>query len=320
MMNRKINENQKRKYTLEDAYNIINSIINDEREKYENIINTMNNKIKELKLEIEQLKEENKIYKNKIFQFQNQFYSLSKTFYQLNETPQKDFLKNNNLFFNLENNTNQGKEIMSQIPNEISQKINLNQNNDSNISNNNIFNTDINTQKSSSKLKNSIRQQLFNKKLIKKMNYFNLKKNKNISINFNNKIDEPIKVAQRNNNSYIKQNYSQNLNDLNELNEKYYKDPNKTISYINNFNNGKKILDNYDLQSYTYKKQNTQKEKFNIIEKKIKKMKNGLSIYKAGRNKFSDDNNEFSRTKYDTYSINNMERRINCDINGRSNV
>ena len=320
MMNRKINENQKRKYTLEDAYNIINSIINDEREKYENIINTMNNKINELKLEIEQLKEENKNYKNKIFQFQNQFYSLSKTFYQLNETPQKDFLKSNNLFFNLENNINQRKEIMSQIPNEISQKINLNQNNDSSINNNNIFNTDINISKTSTKLNNSIRQQLFNKKLIKKMNYFNLKKDKNISKSFNNKIDEPIKIAQRNNDNYINQNYSQNLSDLNELNEKYFKEQNKTISNDNNFNNGKKILDNFDLPSYTYKKQNTQKEKFNIIEKKIKKMKNGLNIYKAGRNKVNDDNNEFYRTKYDTYSLNNRERRMNSDINGRSNV
>ena len=323
MMNRKINENQKRKYTLEDAYNIINSIINDEREKYENIINTMNNKINELKLEIEQLKEENKNYKNKIFQFQNQFYSLSKTFYHLKETPQKDFLNNNNLFFNLENNTNQKKEIMIKIPNEISKKISLNQNNDSSINNNSKFNTEINISKTSTKLNNSIRQQLFNKKLIKKMNFVNLKKDKNTSKSFNNKIDEPISIIQGNNDNYINQNYSQNLNDLSELNEKYFKDHSKTISNINNFNNGKKILDNFDSQSYTYQKQNTQKEKFNIIEKRIKKMKNGLSIYKAGRNKFSDDNNEYFRTKYDkydTYSINNRERRMNYEINGRSNI
>ena len=291
-MNRNINENRNIKYTLEDAYNIINSIINDEREKYENIINTMNNKINELKLEIEQLKEENKKYKNKIFQIQNQFYSLSKTFYQLNETPQKKFLKDNNLLFNLDN----------------SQIINVNENSDLN---NNIIHTDIINSKIKPKLNNSVKQQFFNKKLIKKINFFNFKKDKNSSKSFNDKINEPVKIPHGNKDNYNKQNYSQILNDLGD---NYIKDLNNTIGNINSTNNKRKYFDNYEMQNYKIKKHNTQKEKFNIIERRIKNMKNGLSIYKSGRNRFNLDNSEYLRTKYDTYTINNKERRINLDI------
>ena len=291
-MNRNINDNRNIKYTLEDAYNIINSIINDEREKYENIINTMNNKINELKLEIEQLKEENKKYKNKIFQLQNQFYSLSKTFYQLNETPQKKFLKDNNLLFNLDN----------------SQIININENSDLN---NNIIHTDIINSKIKPKLNNSVKQQFFNKKLIKKINFFNFKKDKNSSKSFNDKINEPVKIPHGNNDNYNKQNYSQILNDLGD---NYIKDLNNTIGNINSTNNKRKYFDNNEMQNYKIKKHNTQKEKFNIIERRIKNMKNGLSIYKSGRNRFNLDNSEYLRTKYDTYTINNKERRINLDI------
>ena len=291
-MNRNINENRNIKYTLEDAYNIINSIINDEREKYENIINTMNNKINELKLEIEQLKEENKKYKNKIFQLQNQFYSLSKTFYQLNETPQKKFLKDNNLLFNLDN----------------SQIININENSDLN---NNIIHTDIINSKIKPKLNNSVKQQFFNKKLIKKINFFNFKKDKNSSKSFNDKINEPVKIPHGNKDNCNKQNYSQILNDLGD---NYIQDLNNTIGNINSTNNKRKYFDNYEMQNYKIKKHNTQKEKFNIIERRIKNMKNGLSIYKSGRNRFNLDNSEYLRTKYDTYTINNKERRINLDI------
>ena len=285
MMNR-TSVNEIKKYSLEDAFNIINSIINNEKEKYEHIINTMNRKIDELKSEIEQLKEENKKYKNKIFQFQNQFYSLSKTFYQLNEVPNKKLLTENK------------QNIFSNIQNEI---LNISDTNNLTHNNNFINNSIINSNKKKLDLNSSIKQQLFNKKLIKKID----------SKSFNNKIIGPIKLANR---KYIKPTFSDSLNDLNT---NYFKEQNKTIDNINNERN----IKNFNLGNYTYQKQNTQKEKFNIIERRIKNMKNGLSIYKAGRNKFHDDNSYF-RTKYDTYSINNTEQKkiIFDSLKGNNNL
>ena len=287
MMNRTINEIQK--YSLEDAFNIINSIINNQKEKYENTINTMSQKIDELKLEIEQLKEENKKYKNKIFQLQNQFYSLSKTFYQLNEAPNTKLLTEDN------------QNTFNNIRNGISQSLNISDTNTFTDNNNYINNSIINTNKKKLDLNNSIKQQLFNKKLIKKIN------SKSFT---NNKIIGPIKLA---NKKYIKPTFSDSLNDLNS---NYLKEQNKTItSNINNERNFK----NFDLGNYTYQKENTQKEKFNIIERRIKNMKNGLNIYKTGRNRFHDDNSYF-RTKYDTYSINNTQhRKIFDSIKGNNN-
>ena len=300
-MNKNISENKKIKYSLDDAFHIINSILIDEREKYENIINTMNQKIKELKLEIEQLKEENKIYKNKLFNFQNQFYSLSKTFYHLNEIPGKNYIKSN-----LETSNHKKEGINKIIPNEISQKINNSENLEIN---NNFINNDLNNfKKSKINLNNSIKQQLFNTKLIKKLNSFNLKNEKNIPKFYNNKINIPFKIVKKNNeNNNTQEDYSQSFN---ELNDNFFREQNKTIS---NFNNERKIFLNYDIQNNTNKKENSQKEKFNIIERRIKNMKNGLNIHKAGRNKINNDSTEFFKAKYDTYSVINRANLLNFE-------
>ena len=301
-MNRNINESKRIKYSLEDAFQIINSIISDEREKYENIINTMKQKINELKLEIEQLKEENKIYKNKLFHFQNQFYSLSKTFYHLNETPGQYYI--NSSIDNIKHKNEKNNRIV--IPSDISQTISNSENLEFN---NNFMNNDINKfKKSKFNMNNSSKQQIFNKNLIKKINSFNLKNDKNISKSFNNKINIPIKLVKKStDNNIIKEDYSQSFNDLND---NYFREQTKTI---NNINNERKILLNNDLLNYTNKKENTQKEKFNIIERRIKNMKRGLSIHKTGRNQINNDNNEFFRAKYDTFSVNNIENPLNFE-------
>ena len=301
-MNRNINESKRIKYSLEDAFQIINSIISDEREKYENIINTMKQKINELKLEIEQLKEENKIYKNKLFHFQNQFYSLSKTFYHLNETPGQYYI--NSSIDNINHKNEKNNRIV--IPSDISQTISNSENLEFN---NNFMNNDINKfKKSKFNMNNSSKQQIFNKNLIKKINSFNLKNDKNISKSFNNKINIPIKLVKKStDNNIIKEDYSQSFNDLND---NYFREQTKAI---NNINNERKILLNNDLLNYTNKKENTQKEKFNIIERRIKNMKRGLSIHKTGRNQINNDNNEFFRAKYDTFSVNNIENPLNFE-------
>ncbi len=300
-MDSNINESEKIQYSLEDAFHIINSIINSEREKYEKIINSMNQKMNELKYQLDKLKEENTKYKNKIFQLQNQFFSLSKTLYQLNEVSDKQLLNDSNnkrIYTNLET-FNQNKELLNQIQNEITQTINSKDNSESmnnNFGDNSIkdfYKTDFNFQQ----YKNSFNQQLFNKKLIKKINSFNHRNEKNTSKSFNNQIQAPIKIIRRNKD---KDDYSQSLN--NNLNVNYLKEQNRTIS---NINTDRKLFENFGIQNYTSKKENTQKEKFNIIERRIKNMKNGLSIFNPDRNKINNENKEYSRTKYDTFPLSN---------------
>lgn len=300
-MDSNINESEKIQYSLEDAFHIINSIINSEREKYEKIINSMNQKMNELKYQLDKLKEENTKYKNKIFQLQNQFFSLSKTLYQLNEVSNKQLLNDSNnkrIYTNLET-FNQNKELLNQIQNEITQTINSKDNSESmnnNFGDNSIkdfYKTDFNFQQ----YKNSFNQQLFNKKLIKKINSFNHRNEKNTSKSFNNQIQAPIKIIRRNKD---KDDYSQSLN--NNLNVNYLKEQNRTIS---NINTDRKLFENFGILNYTSKKENTQKEKFNIIERRIKNMKNGLSIFNPDRNKINNENKEYSRTKYDTFPLSN---------------
>ena len=294
-----LNQNKKKEYSLEDAFHIIQSIINTEKEKYEKIINSMNQKMSELKLQLKQLKEENKKYKNKIFQLQNQFFSLSKTLYQLNEIPDKNLLIdiNNKKEYNSLDESNKNKELINKFQNNISQTDNNKDNNglsnNNYIINENFYKTDLNYQHN----KNSFNQRLFNKKLIKKINSFNHKNENNVSKSFNNQIQAPIKIVKRNKD---KEDYLQN--NFNNLNDNYLKEENKTF---NNINSDRKIYESFGIQSYTSKKENTQKEKFNIIEKRIKNMKNGLSIYNLDKNKFNNDNNEYAKTKYDTFSLNN---------------
>ena len=301
-MNRNGNKIQIKKYSLEDAFNIINIIINEEREKYENIIKTMNQKISELKLEISQLKEENKNYKNKIFQFQNHFYSISKTFFQLNEIPQNKMIyEKNKIPYSNSKKKNQKKTIK----NDLVHKINLNEN--INFNNNDImYNNSINLKQSNinNNDKDSINQQLFNQKLFKKIDT-SLESPKKMSQSFNSKISGYNRFIKRNYNFYP-DNYSQTINDLND---NYIKEQNKTLNAIRN---DRKRLEN-DIQYYTYKKNNTQKEKFSIIEKRIKNMKNGLTIYRNCRKKFNKEDNESFKTKYDSFSIHNRGNLLNYD-------
>ena len=305
-MNKNNNELPKIKYSLEDAFYIINTILEDEREKYENIINSMNQKINELKIEIEQLKEENKNYKNKIFQFQNQFYSLSKTFYQMNEVPKKNlnlFKENNkNSFSNLDNN-NQSKEIINQIQNEISQTLSITDNNDINC-NSSINNDLTNTNKTNN-------SNLFNKKLMRKINSLNIKYDKNISKSFNTKINAPVKI--KNNDNLFSQDNSVIINDLRA---NYFKNKNKTIGYNNNTGD---YIGKFYLQRNSFNSQNTQKEKFNIIEKRIKNMKKDLTINKFGRNRVTDVNSDYFKLKGDSNYKKKREKKLTFDFKNNYN-
>ena len=307
-MNISISEVSKLNYSLEDAFQIINSIIISEREKYENIIQKMTEKIKELNIEIDQLKDENLKCKNTIFQLQNQFTLLSNSLLQPNEIPANIFNdkinSNRNANYNLEklikNNTNISNDF---FPNK--EIKNLKNNYNSVILNNNIIPNY--TKKEPHKLnidyqqyKNYMNQRLFNKKLVKKLNSFNLHRDKKFSKSFNYQNNIPFKIIKQknDNDNNIREIYSQSSNDLDIHN--YFK-------LNNNFDINNKIerksFGSYAKQNYTNKKQNENKDKFNIIKKRIKNMKKGLSI-NSNRNNISKESINIPKIKYNTFRIN----------------
>ena len=179
-MNSNINEITKVNYSLEDAFQIINSIINSEREKYENIINTMNQKMNELKTQLDELKDENSKYKNKIFELQNQFASISNTISQLNELKDNKNLNENKLNLhssetfnkNSSGKKNNNNDLTNRLKNEYKPLSNKNDNinnfviiDSKNNINSNFVEKDLNKQQ----YKISLNRQLFNKKLVKKI-------------------------------------------------------------------------------------------------------------------------------------------------------
>ena len=307
-MNISLSESSKLNYSLEDAFQIINSIIISEREKYENIIKKMTEKIKELNIEIDQLKDENLKCKNTIFQLQNQFTILSNSLLQPNEIP--DNILNEKININRSTNYNYEKLIKNNInisndiyPNKDIKNIQNNYNS-VNLNNNIIPNY---TKKEPHKLnidyrqyKNYMNQRLFNKKLVKKLNSFNLRKDKKFSKSFNYQNNIPFKIIKKknDNDNNIREIYSQSSNDLDIHN--YFK-------LNNNFDINNKIerksFGSYAKHNLTNEKQSENKDKFNIIKKRIKNMKKGLSI-NSNRNNISKESVIIPKIKYNTFRIN----------------
>ena len=326
-MNSNINEITKVNYSLEDAFQIISSIINTEREKYENIINTMNQKMNVLKTQLDELKDENSKYKNKIFELQNQFVSISNTISQLNEVKDNKNLNENKLNLhssetfekNSSEKINNNNDFTNRLKNEYKslndKDVNKNSYNNLDSKNNinsNYVEKDLNKQRNNfQQYKISLNRQLFNKKLVKKNNSLNiLTKNKNISKSFNYQNHIPVKIVRNNNdidgqltNNYSQSTYNLYSNNLLKSNGKI----------INNPKSERRSFENYAIENYSNKKNNTQRDKFNNIERRIKNMKSGLSIYNLDRNKTQNENREIFNNKFNTYTLNNKENDINFE-------
>ena len=311
-MNRNINEFSNSKYTLDnafeiiksslgDSYQIINSIILSQKQEYDAIINSMNNDIGILNKQIEQLKEENNQLKGTILQLQNKLITLSHNLRKLSNEDQSDSKKLEMKYSNLkQKHLNKNKEKVDKIKNDIKQNldnINLVNNNFDNVNNNinnEIFKSNMKTI-DISHMKNSINQQIFNKK-------FNIKKGKTFTKGFNTtyKDTTPTRVIQKDNNLYIKENDSHiSIDSENNYNQQQ----SKTIS---NINHRRTTYNNFPFKNEIIKDETNQKDKFNIIAKKIRHLKNGLSINNV-------DNND-SNFRYNTTTF-NINRRNYSNIN-----
>ena len=311
-MNRNINELSNTKYTLDDAfeiiksslgdsYRIINSIIISQNQEYETIINSMNNDIGILNKKIEQLKEENNQLKGTILQLQNKLLTLSNNLKQLSKDDQNDIKKIETKYYNIkQKHLNKNKDKVDKI------KIDIKKNSDNNIfrnfenENNNIndeilksnmYTIDI------GQIQKSINQQLFNKK-------FKMKKEKTYTKGFNTayKDSTPTRVIQKDNNLYIKENESQSSKSLENNNNQ------KQIKTISNISHKRKTYNNFILKNNVIQNEPNPKDKFNLIAKRIRHLKNGLSI-----NNLDSANNE-NNIRYNTTTV-SFNRRNYSNIN-----
>ena len=310
-MNRNINELSNTKYTLDDAfeiiksslddsYQIINSIILSQKQEYEEIINSMNNDIGILNKKIEQLKEENNQLKGTILQLQNKLITLSNNLKQLSKEDQNDIKKMEMKYSNLkQRHLNKNKDKVDKI------KIDIKKNSDNNVLNNIDRTNDINDEIIKSnmytidigQMQKSINQQLYNKK-------FKIKKEKTYTKGFNTtyKDTTPTRVIQKDNNLYIKENESQSSK---SLENNYNKQQSKTIS---NISHKRKTYNNFMFKNNVIQNELNPKDKFNLIAKRIRHLKNGLSI-----NNLDNVNGE-NNIRYNTTTI-SLNRRNYSNIN-----
>ena len=294
-MNRNINELSNTKYTLDDAfeiiksslgdsYRIINSIIISQNQEYETIINSMNNDIGILNKKIEQLKEENNQLKGTILQLQNKLLTLSNNLKQLSKDDQNDIKKIETKYYNIkQKHLNKNKDKVDKI------KIDIKKNSD--ILKSNMYTIDI------GQIQKSINQQLFNKK-------FKMKKEKTYTKGFNTayKDSTPTRVMQKDNNLYIKENESQSSKSLENNNNQ------KQIKTISNISHKRKTYNNFILKNNVIQYEPNPKDKFNLIAKRIRHLKNGLSI-----NNLDSANNE-NNIRYNTTTV-SFNRRNYSNIN-----
>ena len=293
------------KASLGDSFQIINSIILSQKKEYDDNINSMNKKIVLLNKQIDQLNLENSQLKNTILQLQNKLITLSTNLKQLSKGEENEDKKRiDNKYINIkQNNLYKHKQKVSKIQNEMIQELNeINSNNnnildkiDVNYMNNEIYNMNKQTI-DLDQIKKSINQQLFNKK-------FKMKKEKTFSKGFNltNKDKTPTRVVQKGkeNTLFIKENESQSSN---SLENNYNKQQSNTIS---NMNHRRKTFNNFMFRNTVIQNEMNQKDKFNLIAKRIKHLKNGLSINN------SENNNDNIIRFNTTYSLN---RRNNSNL------
>ncbi len=109
------NSNFKTSTSLNEAFELILKIFDEERTYYENTINSLKEKISELEESLKNVKKENVIYQSKISKLKGKLRSISKTFSKLEES---DFdMKMGNTSKSTEkngiaiNNTKQNQEI-----------------------------------------------------------------------------------------------------------------------------------------------------------------------------------------------------------------
>ena len=103
-------KNLKDSKSLNDAFDLITKIFNEEREYYENSINSLKEKISKLEDTLLQVKKENMNYQQKISKLKGKIRSISKTVLKLEESEFEVKLENNKNIENKEINNNENNK------------------------------------------------------------------------------------------------------------------------------------------------------------------------------------------------------------------
>ena len=285
---------EKIKIALGDSYQIINIIFLSQQQKYEDIINSLNKKINKLNNQIERFKKENSKLKNTNIQLQDKLLSLSQMLSQLSKEDndlQKKDIKYNSKKKNFFKNKTKVQEIhrnfMQNLNDIKTRDYKNNDRNDDNFINNEIYN--INKQTIDiDQIKNTNKDQLINKNV-------NFKKEKTFTKGFNlsNYESTPKKIYVKGNKVLINENESQSSN---SLKNNYNIQQSNTISNLNyRRNKYNKLV--FEDNTINNDNDNNRKDIFNMIAKRIRHLKNGLSINNI------ENNNGINERNYTTYSL-----------------
>lgn len=276
------------KYSLENAFQMIISIFNEERDKHDNTKVIMSKKIEELETKIGRLKEENDIYQSKITVLQTRLKDLTHAVFSI---------KNKKIFKGYQNMSDNKIEHLNSyytVKNNISPVLNNNINDENNSItsknnkkkiNNYIKLTKKNISYNNIPNKNKENQNLFyTKKPCKRIELIERdKKHSNKSMSA-----VPVKINRRN--------IEFLLNDKDtDIDSKIH--DNFTFNDLTGVLFMNKKLDSFEgvdkniiNQNKCSKRDNSDKSRFNIIEKKIQEMKDELCIF--SNNDSSRDNEE----------------------------
>ena len=276
--------------SLNDAFELILKIFNEERKYYEETINSLKNKISELEDSLIKVKNENMVYQTKISKLKAKLRSISKTVSKLEDS---DFeLKMDTIKDNIHNS-------------ELNELNNININmNTSHYNTIKYRNTDtINSFRKQSK----IIQDINNNKSINinntnnhylRMNLFDNNKlsynEEDISTCYNKKTHKKT-LSTKIKNSILNMNHpptiikKKNGDNSNMYKSQCYNDEDVSIFLINNLNENE-LQNKATLQVEKDKKINENKkkvlsrDKYNKIEQKIKGLKSALTIYNKPEN------------------------------------
>ena len=266
--------------SLNEAFDLIKSIFDKERNSYEKSIMSLKNKISELEQELIKANKENMKYQAKISALKGKLNSISKTVSKLEESDY-DTKKEN-------------KEIEKT---EIINMENFKNNTNNNIKYRNHGKTNS-FRKRTKYTSNINRSASDNFNQIIKNNFLDINNNKqfnngeDIKINYNSRTHDQQKHDKKAISSRIKNgllNIQQTENKIKSKQNNLFKSYNR---YGDNFSlylhsngfdegNNRKIIENFGRKHNEKKVKYISSEKFNKIEQKIKGIKSGLNIYRG---------------------------------------
>lgn len=269
------NENLKSSPSLNNAFELILRIFNEERTYYETTIGSLKGKISELEESLLQVKKENMNYQTRISKLKGKLRSISKTVSKIEDS---DF------------------EIKI-INNKESEKEQTGNNNMNNFNTIKYRNTEtINSFRRKTKLLSDVNKNKLSQNYIKMNTIENNKINSNgengddIKRNFNKKTHKKT-MSTKIKNSILNMNPQSNIRKKNDenvlLRSHIYNDEDVSFFLINNLNENNNIQNKLSIPADNENEKTRKfhsRDKYNKIEQKIKGLKSALSIYNKSEN------------------------------------